>query len=538
MVTTLAHCPYPGNCCVRLGHLPAVHIARRHAVVVVGGLGEQKSCIIRCAEDARKNAQKSAHGRSSGRRVLRVESYWLDDCRGILPNADQKESTFYTERYAAHPELGDRRENVISARTYFYLNEAQCEKNTEIILNCIDAVSGATSGTGFAAVKVTALCRPHLLMQLSQIVVRMREFFRLLTGDKSYNIFQENVPRIKRQQFTDKMKELGIPITEEKCNEFFTMMDVDQNGEIGLFEWERLLKLKVKMSQYFMLPNAETGKLEPIIAPLSDDEEEAFINMMRRLNLIVERARERDVRVMIDAEQSYFQPAINRLCIEMMRKFNTDKSVIFNTYQCYLKGAYDSIKMDLDFAKRSNFYFGAKIVRGAYMEQERARAQSLGYVDPINATYEATNAMYERVVDTCMQHVRGRGFQQVAIMMATHNENTVRMAIQKMQEYGIGPQDKVICFGQLLGMCDQVSFSLGQAGYSVYKYVPYGPIEKVLPYLARRAQENKSLLKGAVKERRMLWLELKRRLRHLEISARPPLALPAAPPVSQATPTH
>ncbi|KAH6932372.1 hypothetical protein HPB50_005088 [Hyalomma asiaticum] len=256
--------------------------------------------------------------------------------------------------------------------------------------------------------------------------------------------------------------------------------------------------------------------MEPIISALTEEEEEMFRNMMRRVHTIAKAARARDVRVMIDAEQSYFQPAISRITMELMRKYNKEKAIVFNTYQCYLRATYDHVVRDLELARRQGFFFGAKLVRGAYLEQERLRARTLGYEDPINATYEDTNAMYYRTLTECLrQVVEGKERRSIAIMVASHNEDTIRFAVNKMQELGIRPDDRVVCFGQLLGMCDQVSFPLGyvgQAGYSVYKYVPYGPIDEVMPYLSRRAVENNSLLKKLSKELGLLRHEITRRL--------------------------
>lgn len=247
-------------------------------------------------------------------------------------------------------------------------------------------------------------------------------------------------------------------------------------------------------------------------------EEEMFRNMIRRLNTIVKVAEELDVRIMIDAEQTYFQPAITRITLEMMRKFNTKKAIVFNTYQCYLKQTFDEVCTDLEQANRQNFYFGAKLVRGAYMEQERERAQALGYDDPINPNYEATTEMYHKTLTECLRRIKkikdsGQDPKKIAIMVASHNEDTVRFAIDKMNDIGIGPEDKVICFGQLLGMCDNITFPLGQSGYSAYKYVPYGPVKEVLPYLSRRAQENKGVLKKIKKEKALLMSEITRRLK-------------------------
>jgi len=164
-------------------------------------------------------------------------------------------------------------------------------------------------------------------------------------------------------------------------------------------------------------------------------------------------------------------------------------------------------------------------VRGAYMEQERERARALNYPDPINDSFEDTSEMYHKCLDLCMRRINSLKElgqeKRVGIMVASHNEDTVRFAIKRMNELNIKPEDKVICFGQLLGMCDQLSFPLGQAGYSVYKYVPYGPVNEVLPYLSRRAHENKGILTKLEKEKSLLRQELRSRLSKGQLFYRP-----------------
>ncbi|UYV61265.1 PRODH, partial [Cordylochernes scorpioides] len=291
---------------------------------------------------------------------------------------------------------------------------------------------------------------------------------------------------------------------------------------MNIFSWSGLVDMNHIISDLFKVPNIQTGRMEPIISALTKEEEEMFRNMMRRLHQIAKFARERDVRVLIDAEQTYFQPAINRITMELMRKYNKDKNIIFNTYQCYLKDSYHNLLLDLELARRQNFYFGAKLVRGAYMEQERLRAQSVGYEDPINPTYEATTEMYHRCLSEIFRQIVEHQIDgRTAIMVASHNENTVRYTVNKMQELGIRPEHRVVCFGQLLGMCDQVSFLLGQAGYSVYKYVPYGKVNEVLPYLTRRAQENHGLLTKVDRECSLLGRELSRRIKSGELMHKP-----------------
>jgi proline dehydrogenase len=176
-----------------------------------------------------------------------------------------------------------------------------------------------------------------------------------------------------------------------------------------------------------------------------------------------------------------------------------------------------TVTLDLEQAKRQIFYYGAKLVRGAYMEQERARAKLLGYKDPINPDYEATSAMYHSVLDECLTRIKalkeaGDDPQKIGIMVASHNADTVRYGLCLMSELELDPQERVLCFAQLLGMCDQITFPLGQAGYSVYKYVPYGPVNEVLPYLSRRANENGGMLGKVALEKNMLGKELFRRI--------------------------
>merc|ERR1712032_1139894 len=217
---------------------------------------------------------------------------------------------------------------------------------------------------------------------------------------------------------------------------------------------------------------------------------------------------------------------MGRLAVEMMRTYNTESAIVFNTQQCYLKKALKTVTLDLEQAKRQNFYYGAKLVRGAYMEQERARAKLLGYKDPINADYEATSAMYHSVLDECLTRIHalkeaGDDPQKIGVMVASHNADTVRYGVKRMAELDLDPQERVLCFAQLLGMCDQITFPLGQAGYSVYKYVPYGPVNEVLPYLSRRAHENKGILEKLEKEKSLLGKELFRRISRGQIFYKP-----------------
>ncbi|CAJ0580069.1 unnamed protein product, partial [Mesorhabditis spiculigera] len=413
-------------------------------------------------------------------------------------------------RYSAHAEFADRRKDVFSARTYFYEGEEECDKNRDIFCKTVDAVAKATAGEGFAAIKITALGRPALLLKLSESIAQTTNFFNALTtGPDSMRTEKR---RLTEQEFIDRLKEFGVRTDSDEARNWFKSVDFDSDGQLDFHGWQHLLEENRKLGDMFQVLNIKTGKLEPLIQNLTSDEEKEFGNMVKRTLAVAEHAISKGVRVMVDAEQTYFQPAISRMAIQMMRKYNKDRGNIFNTYQAYLRNALDAMECDMQLARREGWHFGAKLVRGAYMEQERKRAATVGYDDPVNPDFQATSKMYEkcltRIADECDR--RGRG--HVSVMAASHNEDTVRFAVNLMRERCYAPSEKILCFAQLYGMCDQVSFSLGQAGYSVYKYLPYGPVEEVLPYLSRRALENGSLLKKANQERRLLIKEFRRRL--------------------------
>lgn len=428
-----------------------------------------------------------------------------------VPEAGDTQEKGSLKQYHVAKPFADRRYKVSSARTYFYINEAQCERNMEIFIRCLEAVAGATYGTGLTAIKLTALGRPQLLLQLSEVIMRTREYMSELAGDKG-NVLKHH---IKPQDLERKLEQAHV--SNQDATAFLKRVTSDNEGILHLFPWSGIIDDNQELSTTFRIPDMKTGRMVPLIGQLSKKEEEMFRNFVRRLDTIVRAAQEMDVRIMVDAEQTYFQPAITRMTLEFMRKYNKEKAIVFNTYQCYLREAYNEITTDLEQAKRQNFFFGAKLVRGAYMDQERARAVALGYPDPVNPTYEATTEMYHKTLTECLRRIKdmkakGENKNKIAIMVASHNENTVRFAIDKMKEIGVQPEDKVICFGQLLGMCDYITFPLGQSGYSAYKYIPYGPVKEVLPYLSRRAQENKGILKKIKKEKRLLSQEILRRL--------------------------
>ncbi|KAM9517124.1 proline dehydrogenase 1, mitochondrial-like [Salvelinus alpinus] len=428
------------------------------------------------------------------------------------PGVDHRE-----KKYKAHRQFGDRRGGVVSARTYFYADEAKCDAQMETFLNCIKA-SGGASVDGFSAIKMTALGRPQFLLQFSEVLVKWRRFFNLLAAQQGKSGMDALEQKLELEQLKESLTKLGVGNKDEIEN-WFTGEKLGSSGTIDLLDWNSLINDRTKISNLLVIPNVENGQLEPLLRKFTVEEEKQMKRMLQRVDVLAKHAVDNGVRLMVDAEQTYFQPAISRLTLEMQRLFNREKPIIFNTYQCYLKEAYDNVSVDVELSRREGWYFGAKLVRGAYMYQERSRAEEIGYEDPINPDYEATNRMYHKCLEFVLEEIDNN--RKANVMVASHNEDTVKFTLGKMNEMGLSPTEKKVYFGQLLGMCDQISFPLGQAGFPVYKYVPYGPVNEVIPYLSRRALENRGFMKGSQRERSLLWKELKRRLLNGQILYKP-----------------
>jgi proline dehydrogenase len=239
---------------------------------------------------------------------------------------------------------------------------------------------------------------------------------------------------------------------------------------------------------------------------LSEDENAAYGRIRARVKKICETAYQSDVCIFIDAEESWIQQAIDDLATENMEHYNASKAIVYNTIQLYRHDRLAFIKTSYEHAKSGNYHLGLKLVRGAYMEKERARAASNGYASPIQPSKEATDKDYNLALTYCLENI-----QQIAICAGSHNEESNLLLTELMKKYAIANNDQRIYFSQLLGMSDHISFNLAKAGYNVAKYVPYGPVNAVFPYLTRRAQENTSIAGQMGRELSLLVAEKKRR---------------------------
>ena len=200
--------------------------------------------------------------------------------------------------------------------------------------------------------------------------------------------------------------------------------------------------------------------------------------------------------------------------LNLQRQHNVgQKARVYDTFQMYLKSSPRELERSIKLSEREGWHWGGKLVRGAYMVLERQRAKDMEYESPIHETLEDTHDCYDQGVIKVLSrtHVQNK-FSSANLLIASHNEHTIKQAIGLMKKKNIDRVTGGVAFGQLLGMADFLSFSLGNAGYQAYKYLPYGPFYEVLPYLVRRAQENSGLLSGGAKERGMMFSELKRRM--------------------------
>ena len=221
---------------------------------------------------------------------------------------------------------------------------------------------------------------------------------------------------------------------------------------------------------------------------LTEPEVIEYDKVKQRVYLICKEAYDADQPLFIDAEESWIQLAIDDLADENMALFNTKKAIIYNTFQLYRVDRLDYLKQTIATGKTNGFHIGAKLVRGAYMEKERARAIEKSYPSPIQNSKENTDRDYNLALEECLKNI-----DIIGLCAGTHNEKSSLYLVELLAKYSISNSDKRIYFSQLLGMSDHISYNLALAHYNVAKYVPYGPVKEVLPYLMRRAQENTSV---------------------------------------------
>jgi len=389
------------------------------------------------------------------------------------------------------------------ARVYDYKCEVECDRHLDVFRSCIHAVRDVTPD-GFAAVKLTALGNPLLLERLSTAIVEMKRMFANLDCNGDGVVDWDEFDRGYRLYFND---------ADEMVPEYINRLDPSNTGAIDYISWSRYITFRD-------LPKlaASCRDIGPLaLAAPSKEEIELLDNMTRRVEAVAEEAANCGVRLLIDAEQSYMQPGIDNLTVNLQQKYNCretqERPIIFNTYQCYLKDMPERMMTDLKRSEQLAYHFAAKLVRGAYMHGERARAKEMGYPSPIHDTIEDTHKCYDESVEYILRH-RLEHNSKSEVLLGSHNQPSIEKAIRLMNELDMtaGSDQAIVHFAQLLGMSDHLTFGLGKQGYRAYKYVPYGKVDEVVPYLLRRAEENSTLLGNSNKEKEMIGREIKRRI--------------------------
>lgn len=239
---------------------------------------------------------------------------------------------------------------------------------------------------------------------------------------------------------------------------------------------------------------------------LSSEEKAEWERVVKRYDEVCKYAHENNVIMMVDAEESWAQTAVDNLVNEMMAKYNKEKAIVWNTIQMYRTGRIEYLEEDLKRANEGNYYLGYKFVRGAYMEKERERAEKMGYPSPIQPNKQASDDNYDAGIHFVMEHL-----DKISAFFGTHNEKSTKLVMDKMKEKGLANDDKRIHFGQLYGMSDNITYTLGNGKYNAAKYLPYGSVKDVVPYLTRRARENTSVAGQTGRELSLIQKELKRR---------------------------
>lgn len=241
-------------------------------------------------------------------------------------------------------------------------------------------------------------------------------------------------------------------------------------------------------------------------AVLSEGEKKEAEKFRQRIKRLCQEGHSLGVRILIDAEDSWYQAFIDQVVTEMMEEFNKEKAIVFNTLQMYRRDRLDYLRKAHEESKKKKYFYGVKFVRGAYMEKERKRAWKMDYADPIQPDKASTDRDYDAALKYAIENI-----ENIEVFNGTHNEKSSLFLANLIQEKGLKPDDNRIWFSQLYGMSDHISFNLAHHGFNVAKYVPYGPVRSVMPYLIRRAEENTSIAGQTSRELKLLRKERTRR---------------------------
>lgn len=271
----------------------------------------------------------------------------------------------------------------------------------------------------------------------------------------------------------------------------------------GIVRFNLLEKIDTEMHK---LEGSLVKRYEAVISGLTENEREEWQRFMARTEKICNACEQNSISISIDAEETWIQDPIDVAAMLMMDKHNRQKPIIYNTLQMYRHDRLAFLRESLEASKQRGFVLGMKLVRGAYMEKERLRAQEMNYPSPIQPDKESTDRDYNKAVELCIENTA-----TTALVVATHNEESNLLTTELMDKHGINHTNPYVHFSQLYGMSDNITFNLAAEGFSVSKYLPFGPLKDVVPYLLRRARENSSVKGSTGRELGLIKKEMKRR---------------------------
>jgi len=425
--------------------------------------------------------------------------------------------------------------NVINqpAREYDYESEELCDARVETFHHCIQTVHDAGQGKQFSAIKLTGLGNPKLLKRMADYSKQIKTTIQAHDKDAKGYLTRDEFVTAHRSLYDDK----------KRIDALLHRFDMNNLHEsIDFIDWCSIsFALDLEEPEQQTTSNASMVNIIPDIVKFTNEEIDLIHALQTRAHSVAKKASDLNVSLLIDAEQSWFQPAIDVISIGLQQTFNdvnqqqtTQQPVIFNTYQCYLKDSLDRIKEDLARSTRRGYHFGAKLVRGAYMHRERTRAAEIGYPSPIHNSFQDTNDCYNEAVDFLLKQIWKNNdlnsdimnMHLIEVMCATHNKESIEKVIDTLEMLSLSnppppsspenqqdhkKKNSFLSFAQLYGMSDDLTIPLGKNGYHVYKYLPYGKVQEVIPYMLRRAQENGDVLGKSQHERQLLLIELKER---------------------------
>ena len=409
--------------------------------------------------------------------------------------------------FAAEQDVPDARGHVALSRQYAYQGEAECDRRVGEFETSIRAAGAG----GFAAVKLTALGDPDILRRVSRCFVETRELFTRLSGGKP-SISRDEFQRGYDAVFADGNAPALFDSIMEQDNYRRRWDKLREGDALDIITWTTSMRPR----QVAALARASRAGADAFSASslsLEENDLQRIDTCVRRMEHLAWQAKEEGARLMIDAEQSYFNPVIEAVTLDLQRSLNdagATGAVVFSTYQAYRRDAAARLAADLERADREGWRFACKLVRGAYMNAENALAKQAGAPSPIQPGVEATARNY---VD-CAKLLLSRA-PEVEVVLATHNQRTIEVLLPHLDQVAAKFPDWVaanVSFAQLYGMSDNLTFSLSRAGFPAYKYAPFGSVGDVIPYLVRRAQENSSVSQNARDERDTIARELWRRL--------------------------